>query len=424
MHVLYFGSGAVEGIRRIKSITGVLKNAAAIGALVVDARTPNDFVRSLELLRALYDDPRRPERVVHPHRVLAVIDDGDVEAAFAFGRFGISGVLEDRELDELPSRVTRALRTEADVPLPVPVLAPHRPTRLAPRAETDPPIVAIGYRHAPETLDALERYVRTLRAHAHESTVFEDAAALIEVMVRDGLTCRTNLATKAGATHGGQFIGSYEFYRELRRTRYAKIPDHPAGAIAMDAFISVDEVVHEVLHLLFLANEVRAGIAATSTLFAEELSLTWWQAVVHHRVFPEWLCDRHILEINDDFLLAEQNEEPRGFWNVGTVFDRYAAYPWIPYVISHLPERSSYIGERADLTRLVEAYAGDPSARFLAADPARLRIAVPFEAYPPIPPALRVGGEVSGITPVAEHDVQKRAPGASGQFPAIRAGGE
>lgn len=399
MHVLYFGSGAIEGIRRIKSITGVLKNAAAIGALVLDARTPHDFVRALELLRALYDDPRRPHRVLHPHRVLAIIEDGDVEAAFAFGRFGIAGVLGDSELAELPPRIDRALRTEErEVPLPVPILAPHRSTRLAPRAETDPPIVAIGYRHAPETLEALDRYVETLRSHAQESTVFEDVATLIEVMVRDGLTCRTNLATKAGATHGGQFIGSLEFYRELRRTRYAKIPDHPGGAIAMDVFISVDEVVHEVLHLLFLANELRAGAGSTSTLFAEELSTTWWQAVVHHRVFPEWLCDRHILEINDDFLLSEENQEPRGFWKVGTVFDRYAAYPWIPYVLSHLPERSSYIGERADLERLVEVYAESSSARFLAADPARLEIAVAFDAYPPIPPTLRVGAESSGIT--------------------------
>ena len=63
-------------------------------------------------------------------------------------------------------------------------------------------------------------------------------------------------------------------------------------------------LLHEVLHLLFLANELRAGIAPTSTLLAEELSLTWWQGVVHQRVFPEWLSDRHILEINDDFLLT------------------------------------------------------------------------------------------------------------------------
>jgi hypothetical protein len=401
MHVLLFGTGSIEGIRRIKSITGVLKHAAAIGALVLDARAPADFVRALELLRALYDDPRRPARVLHPHRVLAIVGDGDVEAAFAFGRFGIAGVLEGSKLAQLPARIDRALRTEERaVPLPVPILAPHRSTRLAPRAETDPPIVAIGYRHAPETLEALDRYVTSLRAHAHESTVFADVATLIEVMVRDGLTCRTNLATKAGATHGGQFIGSLEFYRELRRTRYAKIPDHPDGAIAMDVFISVDEVVHEVLHLLFLANELCAGGGAASTLFAEELSTTWWQAVVHHRVFPEWLCDRHILEINDDFLLSEENQEPRAFWKVGTVFDRYAAYPWIPYVLSHLPERASYIGERADLQQLLEAYADNPSARFLLGDRARLEIPVSFDGYPPIPPALRVGAESSGITPL------------------------
>ncbi len=148
-------------------------------------------------------------------------------------------------------------------------------------------------------------------------------------MVDEGLTCQTNLAAKAGATHTGQFIGSFEFYRELRRTRYRRIVDHPAGAIAMDVFIAVDEVLHEVLHLLFLANELRAGIVLRSTLLAEELSLTWWQAVVHNRVFPEWLAERHILEINDDFMLSAENQESRRFWKTGTVFDQYAGYPWV-----------------------------------------------------------------------------------------------
>ena len=190
-----------------------------------------------------------------------------------------------------------------------------------------------------------------LREHAHASTVFADVATLIDVMVDEGLTCQTNLAAKAGATHTGQFIGSFEFYRELRRTRYGRIPDHPAGAIAMDVFIAVDEVLHEVLHLLFLANELRAGIVPRSTLLAEELSLTWWQAVVHNRVFPEWLADRHILEINDDFMLSAENQESRRFWKTGTVFDQYAGYPWVPHVLARLPARASYIGQRPDLAR-------------------------------------------------------------------------
>jgi hypothetical protein len=249
--------------------------------------------------------------------------------------------------------------------------------------------------HAPPTLDALERYQRVLREHAHQSTVFADVATLIEVLVAEGLTCQTNLAAKAGATHTGQFIGSFEFYRELRRTRYGRIPDHPEGVIAMDVFIAVDEVLHEVLHLLFLANQIRAGIAPQSTQLAEELSLTWWQAVVHNRVFPEWLADRHILEINDDFMLSEGNQESREFWKIRTVFEQYAGYPWVPYVLTRLPERASYIGQRADLAEVIASFESRPEAAFLVPHAAeRLAIPVAFDAYPPIPPTLRVSALV------------------------------
>lgn len=380
---------------RRKGIAGTLRAAESGGirALVLDARSAVDFFRAAELLRALYDDPRRARRLLDPRCVIAVIADGDVEAAFTLGRYGIAAAIEERALAELEPRLRRILGAAPDPsPLPAPVLAPPRPTRLAPRAQHELPTVTIGHRHAPETLDALARYSRVLRAHAGESTVFADVATLIDVMVDEGLTCQTNLAAKAGATHTGQFIGSFEFYRELRRTRYGLIPDHPRGELAMDVLIAVDEILHEVLHLLFLANELRAGIAPRSTLFAEELSLTWWQAVVHNRVFPDWLCDRHILEINDDFLLSEQNAETRGFWTIGAVFDRYAGYPWVPYVIARLPERKSYIGERADLARVIAAFEARPEAAFLVSGAAeRLAIPVAFDAYPSVPDALHVG---------------------------------
>ena len=199
-------------------------------------------------------------------------------------------------------------------------------------------------------------------------------------MVDEGLTCQTNLAAKAGATHTGQFIGSFEFYRELRRTRYGRIADHPAGAIAMDVFIAVDEVLHEVLHLLFLANELRAEIVARNTLLAEELSLTWWQAVVHNRVFPEWLAERHILEINDDFMLSAENQESRKFWKTGTVFDQYAGYPWVPYVLGRLPaarelHRPAPRSRRGDRFVRIPAGGRVPAAgrRRAPGDPGRLR---------------------------------------------------
>jgi len=303
-------------------------------------------------------------------------------------------VLEERALGELGPRLRRILASDPAGPrLATPVFAPPRSTRLGARAEKELPTVAIGYRHHPETLDALARYVRVLREAAHESTVFADVATLIDVMVAEDLTCQTNLAAKAGASHTGQFIGSLAFYRELRRTRYGRIPDHPEGTIAMDVFISVDEVLHEVLHLLFLANGFRGGAPVRSALLAEELSVSWWQAVVHNRVFPEWLADRHILEINDDFMLCESNQESRGFWKVGAVFDQYLGYPWVPYVLARLPKRPSYIGQRADLAEVIASFASRPEAAFLLPRAAeRLAVPVAFGAYPSVPPGLHVGG--------------------------------
>ncbi len=391
-----FGTGAGEATAslRRRGIAGVVHAAehGVLRALVVDARSPLDFFRAQELLRTLFDDPRKPERVLHPSRVIALIANGDVDAAFAIGRYGISGVLEERAISELEGRLARIARSSSDTqPIATPILATPRSTLLSPRREGELPTVAIGYRHAPETLDALARYQRTLRAAAHESTVFADVATMIDVMVSEGLTCQTNLAAKAGASHGGQFIGSFEFYRELRRTRYARIPDAPRGEIAMDVFIAVDEVLHEVLHLLFLANHLRAGIPIESTLFAEELSLTWWQALVHQRVFPDWLSDRHILEINDDFLVSEANAQSRGFWTVGVVFERYAGYPWVPYVVSRLPERASYVGQRADLSEVLAVYERRREGAFLASVARdRLGIPVPFASYPSVPASLSV----------------------------------
>jgi hypothetical protein len=395
--IVHFGTGALyaPGLIRRKTNASVVKAAAsgAVGALIVDARTPDDFFRGQALLRALYDDPRNPRRVLHPGRVLALVATGDVEGAFSLGRYGIAGVLEQRALAELEPRLRRILASATDAPpLAAPAFARPRATHLGARAENQLPTVTIGYRHAPETLAALERYVRVLREHSGQSTVFEDVATLIDVMVAEGLTCQTNLAAKAGATHTGQFIGSFEFYRELRRTRYGRIPDHPGGEIAIDVFIAVDEVLHEVLHLLYLANELRAGIASRSTRLAEELSLTWWQAVVHNRVFPEWLADRHILEINDDFMLSESNQESRKFWQTGTVFDQYAGYPWVPYVLARLPRRAGYIGQRPDLGQVIASYESRPEAAFLLPRAAeRLAVHVSFDAYPPVPPTLRVG---------------------------------
>lgn len=397
--VVLFGSGApgLEGSVLVprSEIAAVFRAAGsgALRALVIDARAPRDLFRALELLRTLYDDPRRPRRAIDPRRVFAIVTDGDVEAAFAIGRYGIASVIEARAIADLEPRLARIPAPGRErVPLTSPVLAAPRSARLGPRIGSDPPTVAIGYRHAPETLEALARYVRVLRAHAAQSSVFADVATLIEVMVEEGLTCQTDLASKAGATHSGQFIGSFEFYRELRRTRYAKIPDPPRGEIAIDVFIAVDEVLHEVLHLLYLANDLRAGITPESTLLAEELSLTWWQAVIHDRVFPDWLADRHILEINDDFMLSAENAEARGFWKTGTVFDRYAGYPWVPYVIARLPERPSYIGERADLAQVIASYASRPEAAFLfPGAEQRLAIPIAFDSYPRLPATLRLG---------------------------------
>jgi hypothetical protein len=356
-----------------------------VGTLVIDARQPDDAYRGLELMRALYDNPRRTRRVLHPERVLALIASGDVEAAFAFGRFGIAGVIEEHALGSLPARLDRVAESPPEAE---PIVAPPRPTLLTASLPGKPPIVSIGYRHAPETRVAFAHYCRTLREHASESTVFEDVATLIEVLDAEGLSCRTNLASKAGVADTGQFIGSFEFYRQLRRTRYRKIPDHPTGAIAMDVFVSVDEVLHEVLHLLFLANRLRAGIVPEHPLVAEELSVGWWQGVVHNRVFPEWIDDHHILEINNDFVYCEQKQEAWEFWTIGHVFDQYSHYPWVGYVIGQLPQRRSYIGERGDVRELFAALEREPAAAFLLPRAEQLRVCVDFDAYPSVPSGL------------------------------------
>ena len=396
--VSLFGSHALPGsdLPAETRMGAILKGAASgqLRALVVDARSPLNAARSLELLRALYDDPRRPRRLLHPWRVVALIADGDVATAFALGRFGLGEVLEARALAALPALVARCVEAETEPRmLAAPLLAPARTARVGPHIEGELPTVAIGYAHAPETLAVLAQYRSVLHAAAEESTVFADAASLLDVMIDEGFTCQTNLATKAGVSHSGQFIGSFEFYRELRKTRYAKIPEHPEGLVAMEVFIAVDEVIHEVLHLLFLADVLRAKRLAEHTEFAEELSLSWWQGVIHQRVWGDWLADRHILEINDDFLLSEQNAAKRPFWKVSSVFDRYAWYPWVPYVIAQLPERASYIGERPDLHALTAHYGTRPEAAFLAESPSRLQVPGPFSSYPSVPRALRVARE-------------------------------
>jgi len=387
---VFFGSGEPHGQLPRLELPSVMKHASDIDGLVIDARDPLGSFQGEELLRALFDDPRRPQWRLRPERIVAWIAPNDIESAFALGRFGIAAAVTTA------GEVTAELeRMGTRRPMPVPVQAPARGTRLGPRRSAEQPTVAIGYAHAPETLNALARYQQVLRSLAHESSVFADVATLIEVMVAEGLTCQTNLAAKAGVSHSGQFIGSFAFYRSLRRTRYGRIPDHPQRAIEMDVFIAVDEVLHEVLHLLYLANELRTGTAATHTLIAEELSITWWQGLIHQRVFPEWLSDGRTLAINDDFLLSEANASRRGFFETGTVFSRYETYPWIPYVIGHLPDRCAYIGERPDLSAVLGAWESVPDAAFLRAGPERLQMRLPFHSYPRVPSTFTYAPDAS-----------------------------
>src|SRR5262245_50550152 len=113
--LVHFGSAALDVPLPLppprKSIAGVVKAAAAssIRALVIDARSAADFFRAQELLRTLYDDPRRPRPLLAPGRVLALIATGDVEAAFTIGRYGVAGVLEERALGQLGPRLRRML---------------------------------------------------------------------------------------------------------------------------------------------------------------------------------------------------------------------------------------------------------------------------------------------------------------------------
>ncbi len=406
MRVLFGRGDAALGDLPRFDLPTVMKHAPAIDALVIDAREPIDRFEAEGLLAALFDDPRRPRRRLRPERIVAWIAAGDVETAFALGRFGIAGAFTSARAIE--GALERMRGCEPD-PLPMPTVdAPARSAFLGPRRGAELPTVAIGHRHAPETLDALARYIDVLRAHAAETSIYEDVATLIEVMLDRGLTCQTNLAAKAGVSHSGQFIGSMAFYRSLRRTRYGRIVDPPCGSIAMDVFIAVDEVLHEVLHLLFLANELRTGRAARHTLIAEELSLTWFQGAIHRRVFPDWLSDGRILAINDDFLLSEANAARRGFFETGTVFSRYETYPWIPHVIDHLPERRSYIGERPDLTAVLEAWQSIPEAAFLCAKPDGLRVPVAFDAYPPAPSSFSYAPDTNEHGSAGAHAPDRR----------------
>jgi hypothetical protein len=276
-----FGSRALaeSSLTPETRMAAILKSAALgqLRALVLDARSPADRARALELLRVLYDDPRRPRRLLHPQRVIALIADGDVRTAFTLGRFGLGHVLEERALHELP-RILTQTRAAKDEPrmLTSPLLAPPRTARLGPHIEGEPPTVATGHQHSPETLAVLARYRRVLHAAASECAVFDDVATLLDVMVDEGFTCQTNLATKAGVTHSGQFIGSFEFYRELRKTRYAKIPEHPEGLVAMEVFIAVDEVIHEVLHAARPELEETA-VDQTATSIARALYQMGWR---------------------------------------------------------------------------------------------------------------------------------------------------
>lgn len=395
--VVLFGEARVEAlstarVRWFRNARSVIDLAARgqIGALVLDARSAEGFYDAMELLRQLFDDSRHPARTLHPGRVIALVADGDTDAAFALGRYALACVMASKQLDALASRVERVRSTAFDAP-PLSLEGPLRTARVSPPAPGEAPTVAIGFRHAPETLSLLDRYARALRARERECTVFGDVATLIDVLVNEGLTCQTNLATKAGAAHGGQYVGSFAFYRELRRTRYKHIVDPPNHEVDLDVWIVVDEVLHEVLHLLYLANELRATIAPTHTHVAEELSASWWQGAVHSAVFPSWLGDRHILEINYDFLLCEPNAEPSHFWKVGSVFEKYAGYPWVPYVLAKLPARASYIGARPDLDRLEANLRRRPEAAFLLTESRpTLRIGAPFDSYPAVPETLRV----------------------------------
>lgn len=395
--IVLFGTSelALPAAVRRQTIPAVLRGAAlgAIGALLVDARSPRDLFRAHELLRALFDDPRRGAPLLHPRRVLVLIRANDVRAAFAFGHYAVLDVVEEEDLATLPARLREVVASRPEPALlTTPAWAAPRPGHLARREPGQPPTVALAYRHPDETLALLERYTRALSAPDDPCPVFSDVALLFEVMVREGLTCQTNLATKAGATDTGQFIGSFDFYRQLRRSRYALVPDDPSGQVSMHVFIAVDEILHELLHLLFLANETRAGLAQPHTLFAEELSVGFWQAAVHHRVFPQWHDDHRILEINDDFLLDASKAEERGFWRLGKVFDGVRELPWVQRVIGCLPERSVYIGERPDLDQVLRVWSRRKSAQFAVLEPERLRIPGPRPAAPRLPSTFRVLG--------------------------------
>src|SRR5262245_33123046 len=109
-NVVYYGPETIVAAGLVTANSAaIVEGASEIRALVVDARTADSFFHGAALLRALYDDPHRPTCGLDPRRVLALIATGDVEAAFAFGRYGIDAVIEERALGDLEQRLARIL---------------------------------------------------------------------------------------------------------------------------------------------------------------------------------------------------------------------------------------------------------------------------------------------------------------------------
>ena len=243
------------------------------------------------------------------------------------------------------------------------------------------PYFPISFEHRLAILGFIER----LRAISHQCTVFADVAGILDSVLQSNAYVQLVRNTKAGTARQFGFVGSNKFYESQATRRYRNVPRPPApSSLSTTSFILIDELVHEALHILFLAQGVRGRQAGLHSYFAEELSVTWWSDTILGSVFHDWLPRGTLLNINDDFLLDETNECPFEFWSMGFVFcGMTKSCQWLIPLVEGLQPRSLYIGERPDISQYYRDLKEVGAAQFIFRQTRRkLRMPSRLDQYP------------------------------------------
>lgn len=213
---------------------------------------------------------------------------------------------------------------------------------------------------------AAAEFIRRLRALPERLPLYQDVAQLLELELSRNLVWQSTLDTKIGTMADKAFMGHDKFYDRLALTRYANVPRVPAyEPFTTTSWIIVDEMLHEVLHMLFFAQWRRGAFKYENSHFAEETSVSWWSAKVMAAVFP-WLPQARLEPVNHDFLFESQGVDRSGFFLHGSVFDSLTpSHGWLIPLIDALPQREVYITERPDAQAYFKALEGIPAAGFI-----------------------------------------------------------